>query len=93
MKVKTTSKHVDRRGLHLKKPVKLSAELAQLMGCKCMPRQQVIKRIWGIIKERNLYDPENRSFAICDAELQKIMKVKRFRAFGMMKFLEPHFLK
>lgn len=93
MKANKIQKKVERRGLGLKRPVKLSPELAQLMGCKSMPRQSVIKKMWSIIKERNLYDPENRQFAICDEELQKIMKVKRFRAFGMMKFLEPHFQK
>lgn len=93
MKTKNISKKIEKRGLGLLKPVKLSPLLAQLMGSKSMPRQTVIKKMWSIIKERDLYDPANRQFAFCDAELQKIMKVKRFRAFGMMKFLEPHFLK
>lgn len=93
MKVKNGKQKTDRRGLHLKRPIKLSSELAKLMGSKSMPRSAVIKKMWSIIKDRDLYDPENRQFAICDAELEKIMKVKRFRTFGMMKFLERHFLK
>lgn len=92
MKVQTKQKKIGKRGLGLMKPVRLSPELAELMGSKSMPRQKVVKKMWSIIKERNLYDPENRQFAICDAQLEKIMKVKRFRAFGMMKLLQPHFL-
>lgn len=87
------SRKPERRGRSLLKPVKLSPELANLMGSKALPRHEVIKRMWRVIRERNLYDPRNKQFAICDAELEKIMKVKRFRAFGMMKFLEPHLYK
>lgn len=37
------------------KPVKLSADLAALVGEDTMPRHEVVKRVWAIIKERNLY--------------------------------------
>lgn len=71
---------------------KLSSELSALMGCDSLPRHEVVKKVWAIIKERNLYDPKNKQFAICDDELMKVMKVKRFRTFGMLKHLKPHFL-
>lgn len=74
------------------KAVNLSPELAALVGEDCMPRHEVVKRVWAIIKERNLYDPKNKQFAICDDELFKVIGVKRFRTFGMMKFLKNHFL-
>ncbi|XP_049860732.1 uncharacterized protein LOC126354830 [Schistocerca gregaria] len=70
----------------------LSPELAALMGQDSMPRHEVVKKIWGIIKERNLYDPKNKQFAICDDELMKVFGVKRFRMFGMMKYLKNHFV-
>lgn len=73
------------------KPVNLSPELAAIVGENQMPRHEVVKRIWAIIKERNLYDPKNKQFAICDDELFKVIGVKRFRTFGMMKFLKTHF--
>jgi upstream activation factor subunit UAF30 len=63
------------------------------MGADEMPRHEVVKRIWKIIKEKNLYDPKNKQFAICDPQLEKIIGVKRFRTFGMMKYLMPHFIK
>lgn len=75
------------------RPIKLSQELSNLMGgAESLPRHEVVKKVWALIKERNLYDPKNKQFAICDAELQKVIGVKRFRTFGMMKYLQPHFI-
>ncbi|XP_052865833.1 nucleolin [Anopheles cruzii] len=73
------------------RPYTLSADLAALCGAESLPRHEVVKKIWTIIKERNLYDPKNKQFAICDAQLQKVIGVKRFRTFGMLKYLKPHF--
>ncbi|XP_053658109.1 mitotic apparatus protein p62 [Anopheles marshallii] len=73
------------------RPYTLSADLAAICGAESLPRHEVVKKIWAIIKERNLYDPKNRQFAICDADLQKVIGVKRFRTFGMLKYLKPHF--
>jgi chromatin remodeling complex protein RSC6 len=42
------------------------------MGADAMPRHEVVKRMWAIIKERNLYDPKNKQFAICDEQLMKV---------------------
>lgn len=74
------------------RPYKLSADLAAVVGADEMPRHEVVKKVWEIIKSRNLYDPKNKQFAICDAELQKVMGVKRFRTFGMLKYLKNHFI-
>merc|ERR1719186_1364949 len=35
-------------------PVKLSAELADIVGGEEMPRHEVVKRMWAYIKENNL---------------------------------------
>lgn len=74
------------------KSCKLSPDLASLMGEDSMPRHAVVKKVWQIIKEQNLYDPKNKQFAICSPELQKVMGVKRFRTFGMLKHLRDHFI-
>ncbi|XP_053619629.1 uncharacterized protein Non2 [Plodia interpunctella] len=71
---------------------KLSPALSELMGAEEMPRHEVVKRVWAIIKEKQLYDPNNRQFAICDDALYKVIGTKRFRTFGMMKYLKTHFL-
>lgn len=79
-------------GTGFTRPLQLSPELASLMGEESLPRHEVVKKVWALIKERNLYDPKNKQFAICDADLLKVIGVKRFRTFGMMKYLQPHFL-
>ncbi|XP_053954940.1 uncharacterized protein LOC128861079 [Anastrepha ludens] len=81
-----------RKSTGFTRPYTLSPELSALMGAESLPRHVVVKKVWAIIKERNLYDPKNKQFAICDDELMKVMKVKRFRTFGMLKHLKPHFL-
>lgn len=75
------------------RPYKLSPELSELMGEEELPRHEVVKKVWKIIKEKNLYDPKNKQYAICDEQLEKVIGVKRFRTFGMMKYLMPHFIK
>lgn len=74
------------------RPFKLSPELAKLMDAEALPRHEVVKKVWAIIKERNLYDPKNKQFAVCDADLLTVMGVKRFRTFGMLKYLKKHFV-
>jgi upstream activation factor subunit UAF30 len=37
------------------KAVKLSPELSDIIGTESMPRPEVVKKMWSIIKERNLY--------------------------------------
>uniref|UniRef100_A0A182PP83 Uncharacterized protein n=1 Tax=Anopheles epiroticus TaxID=199890 RepID=A0A182PP83_9DIPT len=74
------------------RPYKLSPDLAELCGAESLPRHEVVRKVWAIIKERNLYDPKNRQFAICDDQLKKVIGTKRFRTFGMLKYLKPHFI-
>lgn len=73
------------------RPYKLSPDLSSLMGAKEMPRHEVVKKVWAIIKvwkikfdlmftkwsfrvlqEKNLYDPKNKQYAICDAGMTTI---------------------
>jgi len=74
------------------KSYKLTSELGDLVGSDVMPRHEVVKKMWAYIKENKLQDPENKQFAICDDTLLKIIGVKRFRTFGMMKYLKDHFV-
>ncbi|KAJ8686747.1 hypothetical protein QAD02_022541 [Eretmocerus hayati] len=80
------------KGSGYTRAITLSADLAAVVGAKQMARHEVVKKVWGIIKERNLYDPKNKQYAICDDDLMKVMGVKRFRTFGMMKYLKNHFV-
>jgi len=71
-------------------PVKLSADLVDIVGDEVLPRHEVVKRVWKYIKENNLQDPKNKQFIKCDEKLSKIVPTKKFRGFGMVKFLKDH---
>lgn len=80
------------KGTGFTRPYRLSTELASVVGAEEMARHEVVKKMWEIIKGRNLYDPNNKQFAICDEQLRTVIGVKRFRTFAMLKYLKPHFL-
>lgn len=71
-------------------PCELSPELAAIVGEPQMPRHLVVKRMWEIVKERNLADPKNRQFMLCDDQLMTVFGRKKVRTFGMMKYLSRH---
>ncbi|GAB1604025.1 hypothetical protein Ahia01_000683800 [Argonauta hians] len=72
------------------KPCILSGELAVVMGTDRMARKDVVKSMWKIVKERELEDPRNKQFMLCDEQLQRVFGRKRVRTFGMMKHLKNH---
>ncbi|XP_021948101.1 uncharacterized protein LOC110845874 [Folsomia candida] len=74
------------------KKYRLSSKLAKVMGEENMARHEVVKKMWVIIKEKQLFDPKNKQFAICNEDLLAVFRVKRFKIFGMMKYLSTHFL-
>merc|ERR1712088_1023154 len=71
------------KGSGLTKPMKLSAELADIVGKKEASRAEYIKKL-------NLQDPENKQFFNPDKKIAKIFGNDRIRAFGMAKFLSAH---
>merc|ERR1711983_553988 len=80
------------KGSGLTKPMKLSAELADIVGKKEASRAECIKQLWAYIKKNNLQDPENKQFFNPDKKMAKIFGNDRIRAFGMAKFLSAHLL-
>lgn len=70
----------------------LSPTLAEVVGAKQMPRHLVVKKIWEIVKTRDLRDPKDKRFTICDQQLLSVFGVKRFQTFSMMKYLKNHFI-
>ena len=78
------------KGSGLTKPMKLSAELADIVGKKEASRAECIKQLWAYIKKNNLQDPENKQFFNPDKKMAMIFGNDRIRAFGMAKFLSAH---
>lgn len=75
----------------LRAAVQLSEPLAALVGSRSMPRTQVIKRIWELIKARNLQDPANRRAIICtDADMRAVFNADRVTMFQMPRILKRH---
>lgn len=70
----------------------LSPQLAALVGQETMTIVEVMKKINFIIKERNLYDPNNKKYVICDDSLYQVIGIRRFRIYGMIKYIKKHFL-
>ena len=61
------------KGSGLTKPMKLSADLADIVGKKEASRAECIKQIWAYLKENNLQDPENKQFFIPDKKMAKVI--------------------
>ncbi|KAK2163391.1 hypothetical protein LSH36_80g02011 [Paralvinella palmiformis] len=88
--VQKTKKEGTKKKSTYSKPSLLSPTLAAIVGTNELPRSDVVKKLWDIAKERNLFDPKNRQFVICDDELYGLFGRKRVRMFGMMKHLSRH---
>merc|ERR1711936_207494 len=78
------------KGSGLTKPMKVSADLADVIGTKEASRAQCIKLLWKYLKEHNLQDSENKQYFFPDKKMGKIFGTERIRAFGMAKFLGAH---
>merc|ERR1712073_34715 len=50
------------KGSGLTKPMKLSPELADIVGQKEASRAECIKQLWAYLKKNNLQDPANKQF-------------------------------
>merc|ERR1712043_64778 len=70
--------------------MRLSEELAAVVGIRRAPRHEVVKRMWKYIKANNLQWAKNKQWIKCDDALFKIIGQKKFRGFGMTKYLKEH---
>merc|ERR1711894_430922 len=54
------------------KPMKVSADLAAIIGKKEASRSECIKLLWAYMKKNNLQDAENRQYFTPDKKMAKI---------------------
>merc|ERR1739848_689715 len=78
------------KGGGLTKPLKLSEDLAAIVGKKEASRAECIKELWAYLKKNNLQDPDNKQYFTPDKKMAKVFGSDRIRAFGMAKFLSAH---
>ncbi len=73
-------------------PMKISPELAEVVGKGPMPRTEVTKKIWVYIKKHKRQDPENMRDIIADEKLAKVFgpKKKKVNMFEMTKLINNH---
>jgi upstream activation factor subunit UAF30 len=73
------------------KPVTPSADLAEVIGAKPVPRTEVTKNLWAYIKKNGLQDPKNRRMIKADAALKPVFGGKAaVNMFEMTKLVGKH---
>ncbi|OGF61845.1 hypothetical protein A2662_01180 [Candidatus Giovannonibacteria bacterium RIFCSPHIGHO2_01_FULL_45_33] len=73
------------------KPLKVSDELAEVVGKGPMPRSEVVKKLWVYIKKNDLQDPKNKRNIIADANLKAVFGGKGVvNMFEMTKLVSNH---
>src|SRR3989344_7383665 len=73
------------------KPMKVSPELAAVVGEGPMPRSEVVKKIWVYIKSNGLQDSKNKRNINADDKLKKVFGGKgTVSMFEMTKLVSKH---
>ena len=73
------------------KPLKVSSELAAVVGAGPMPRSEVVKKLWEYIKKNKLQDDKNKRNINADAALKAIFSGKgTVSMFEMNKLVAKH---
>ncbi len=73
------------------KPMKISDDLAAVVGSKPIPRTEVTKKLWVYIKKNKLQDSENKRNINADDNLKKIFNGKnQVSMFEMTKLVSKH---
>ncbi len=73
------------------KPMKISQDLAAVVGKGPMPRTQVVKKLWAYIKKNGLQDKKNRRNIRADENLKKVFRGKSVVSmFEMTKLVSKH---
>jgi upstream activation factor subunit UAF30 len=73
------------------RPVTPSAELAEVIGSKPVPRTEVTKKLWAYIKKNGLQDSKNRRMIKADDALRPVFGGKQtVNMFEMTKLVGKH---
>ncbi len=90
-KPKAKAKSARKPNAAFMKPVTPSAELAEIVGAKPIPRTEVTKKLWAYIKKNGLQDPKNKRTIKADAALKPIFGGKAaVNMFEMTKLVSKH---
>ncbi|MCX6987154.1 MAG: SWIB/MDM2 domain-containing protein [Chlamydiae bacterium] len=71
-------------------PMKISDDLAEVVGKGPMPRTEVTKKLWDYIKKNKCQDTKNKRFINPDDKLAKVIGKKSINMFEMTKLVSAH---
>jgi upstream activation factor subunit UAF30 len=78
-------------GSAFNKAMKISAELAAVIGGDARPRTEVTSAIWTYIKKHNLQDPKNKRNILADDKLKAVFGGKKtVTMFEMTALVSKH---
>jgi len=73
------------------KPLRVSGELAEVVGKGPMPRSEVVKKLWVYIKKHGLQDAQNKRNINADENMKKVFGGKKtVNMFEMTKLVSKH---
>jgi len=73
------------------KPMKISEELAKVVGSKSLPRTEITKKLWEYIKKNKLQDKVDKRNIVADANLKAVFGGKqKVSMFEMTKLVSKH---
>ena len=73
------------------KPMNPSADLAEVVGNKPMPRTQITKKLWEYIKKNGLQDKTQKTMINADDRLKRVFGGKsQVSMFEMTKLVSKH---
>jgi len=73
------------------KPMKISEELAKVVGSKPLPRTEITKKLWEYIKKNKLQDKVDKRNIVADANLKAVFGGKpKVSMFEMTKLVSKH---
>ena len=79
--------------MSLNKPIKVTAELAAVLGKEETTRPEATKLIWVYIKTNNLQDPKDKRVINPDATLAKVLGPEPVNMMKMSGLMNKHFIK
>ncbi len=72
-------------------PLKVSDELAAVVGKGPLPRSEVVKKLWAYIKKNKLQDPKAKRNIVADDKLKVVFGGKKVvDMFEMTKLVSKH---
>lgn len=72
-------------------PMRLSDDLAAVVGKGPLPRTEVTKKLWAYIKSKHCQDPKNKRNIVADEKLLKLFGGKKtVNMFEMTKIVNKH---